>query len=561
MSRESETPEFLRRYAPTRGRRRLTPFSRVPPTGKIAEVLDAAADRNPDQRITLDRAPDIDPTGPVSGTYAEWARYVEEVAAWLHAAGVRPWDRVAVLKANHFDVALLGAAAARLGAVPALLAWTHPPEFAQPMLRRLERPFLIADQERLKLAGMDAAAVAALTTRTIVVDGAGDRTDLVGLADLKGGGPAPFRPRAATEPMVITHTSGTTGVPKLVMHSAESAYALSLVEAERWPLFGLRRSDVLAYCDPFCHQRTTTGMITMATVAPRMTMLSDPDSPKVAELLAADPPTVVETLPNIYLHWEPLARDPRRLFGNVRLFVNSFDAIHTRTIRTFLDATDRRLPVWWQSWSQSEAGAMVIRPYTRASVRERGVRPPVTQVLGWPIPGLCEARAVDPETGEPVPAGQVGVVEINQPGRCLAYVGEQDRHEAKCRDWWWNTGDLGTVSKRGAIRLVDREIDRIPGGSAIELEDVLLDRLPQATEIVVLPRGDDLPVPLVSTHDDQPLDELAWSRAVSDLPPLADPVRVDWADWERTATWKIRRVAMRERLLGGARAIGTGRWT
>lgn len=561
MPNVSEIPEFLRRYAPTRGRRRLTPFSRVPPTGNIAEVWNSAAERNPNQRITLDRAPDIDPTGPTTGTYSQWARFVEEIAEWLHEAGVRPWDRVAVLKANHFDVALLGCAAARLGAVPALLAWTHPPEFAQPMLRRLERPFLIADQERLKLAGMDADAVAGLTARTIVVDGAGDRADLVPLDDLKGACRAPFRPRADDEPMVVTHTSGTTGVPKLVMHSAESALALSLVEAERWPLFGLRRSDVLAYCDPFCHQRTTTGMIAMATVAPRMTMLSDPDSPKVAELLAADPPTVVETLPNIYLHWEPLARDPRRLFRNVRLFVNSFDAIHTRTIRTFLDATSRRMPVWWQSWSQSEAGAMVIRPYTRASVRRRGIRPPVTQVLGWPVPGLCRARAVDPETGRTVAPGEVGVVEISQPGRCLAYVGEQHRHDAKCRGWWWNTGDLGTVSRLGAIRLVDREIDRIPGGSAIELEDVLLDRLPQTTEIVILPRGEDLPVPVLSTHGDEPLDELAWARAVRDLPPLADPVRVDWLDWERTATWKIRRVAMRERLFDGAQAIGTGRWT
>jgi hypothetical protein len=94
-----------------------------------------------------------------------------------------------------------------------------------------------------------------------------------------------------------------------------------------------------------------------------------------------------------------MARDPARPFSNVRVYVNSFDAIHTRTIRTFLHARDRRLPIWVQSWSQTEAGAIVIRPYLRRSVRRVGRRPPPTQVLGWPIPFLCKLRAIDPDTG------------------------------------------------------------------------------------------------------------------------------------------------------------------
>jgi hypothetical protein len=57
-----------------------------------------------------------------------------------NAAGVRPWDRVAVLKANDLDVTLLASAIARLGAIPATLGWTHTPEFARAMLTRLDKP-------------------------------------------------------------------------------------------------------------------------------------------------------------------------------------------------------------------------------------------------------------------------------------------------------------------------------------------------------------------------------------------------------------------------------------
>lgn len=554
-------PDFLTHYAPTRFRRAITPFSRVPATARMGESWHVAAERAGTQRVLVDRPADIDPTGPTERDYAGWAALVDQVAGSLYEAGVRPWDRVAILKANHLDVAVLGCAAARLGAIPAMLAWTHTPEFARALLTRLERPFLISDQAQLASCELDPETLGALTTRTISVDGNDGRPDVVALDDLRGAATAPTHLRAAEEPMVITHTSGTTGIPKLVMHSARSIHSLALVEAERWPLVQLRTTDTVAYCDPFCHQRMATALAAMVTVTPRMLMLSQPLSPAVKQLLLDNAPTVVETLPNIYLAWESLARDDTRTFRNVRVYINSFDAIHTRTIRTFLDATDRRLPLWVQSWSQSEAGAIVIRPYLRSSVRRRGHRPPATQVLGWPVPFLGKIRAVDPDTGEEVRRGQVGLIEISQPGRCLAYVGEQHRHDLKRNGWWWNTGDLGVINRFGSVRLVDREIDRIPGASAIELEDVLLDRLPHTTEVVILAVDGMKPVPVISTADDVPLDRAEWEKASSDLPELADPIQLRWADFPRTATWKIRRVALREQLFSGARAIGIGRWT
>lgn len=553
-------PAFLTNHAPTRYRQRWTPLSRSPATARLGEVWQVAAQRAATQRVIASRPADIDPEGPADRDYAGWAGLVEQAAGWLHAAGVRPWDRVAVLKANHLDVTLLASAIARLGALPATLGWTHTPESARAMLSRLDKPFLVTDSAQLQQCGLDEDAVAALTKRTITVDRA-DRCDVVALDDLRGAPPGRPRLRAADEPMLITHTSGTTGVPKLVLHSAESIHSLALVEAERWPVFGLRPRDTVAYCDPFFHQRMATAMAAFATLTPSVLMLSEPQSPVVRELLAEHRPTIVETLPNIYLHWESLASDPARPFGNVRVYVNSFDAIHTRTIRTFLHASGRRLPIWVQSWSQTEAGAIVIRPYLRRSVRRVGRRPPPTQVLGWPIPFLCKLRAVDPDTGARVPRGQVGLIEVSQPGRSLGYVGEQDRHDLKRDGWWWNTGDLGVINRFGATRLVDREIDRIPGASAIELEDVLLDRLPETTEVVVLAVAGQDPIPVLSTTSDIPLDRAAWARATQDLPPLAEPIQIPWPEFPRTATWKIRRAQLREQLFSGAKAIGAGRWT
>jgi acyl-coenzyme A synthetase/AMP-(fatty) acid ligase len=560
LTRQSTKPRFLTDYAPTRGLRRFTPLSRPPATPRLADVWHVAAERNPTQSLTLDRPPDIEPDGPLTRDYAHWAALVDEAMGWLHAAGVEPWDRVAIFKANHLDVTALSAAAARLGAVPATLAQTHTPETIRMFLARLERPVLVTDSARLDAAEIDEGTVTELTKRTICVDGEAPRPDLIGLDALRGASAPPARPRRLDEPMVITHTSGTTGPPKLVLHSATSMHALAHVETERWPGVALRSEDTLAFCDPYFHQRVVTGLMAIATATPRLVMLSDPDHDNVRRMLRDHVPSVVETLPNMYLHWEPLTGEPSRLFRDVRLYINSFDAIHTRTIRAFLGASNRRVPIWIQSWSQSEAGAMVIRPYARWSVRRRGRRPPPTQRLGWPLPFVCKARVVDPETEEPLPRGRVGLVEISQPGRCLAYVGEQDRHERKCKGWWWNTGDLGMIGRFGSVRLVDREVDRIPGGSTIELEDVLLDRLPRATEVVVLAVPEAKPLPVVSTVDDLPLDRSEWEKAVADLPDLAQPVHVRWDEIPRTATWKVRRVELRRRLLGED-PVGRGAWT
>lgn len=555
-------PGFLTDYAPTRFRRRLTPFSRVPTTGRIGDVWHLAARNHPRQRMIVDRASDVDPDGPLERTYAEWAALVDELAGALYAMGVREWDRVAVVKRNHPDICLLASAAARIGAVPALISDNHTPDTTAVLLERLERPYLVTDQEALESMGITSGTVARLTERTACVDGVPDgRPDLLDFAALRGAPVPARRLRAYDEPMVITHTSGTTGIPKLVLHSAGSLYSLGLVEAERWPVFGLRADDTVAFCQPYSHQRVVTGLLPLTTVGPKLLMLSDPRDPGLRALLVRHAPTLVETLPNAFLAWEDLARDPARPFRRVRVFVNSFDAIHTRTIRTFLAATDRRFPVWVQSWSQTEAGAVAIRPYTRRSVRRRGHRPPPTQVLGWPVPGFGRLRAVDPATGRTLPPGEVGLIQFAAPGRCLTYVGERDRHDRKREGDWWSLGDMAVLNRWGVVRLIDREVDRIPGASALEIEDVLLDRLPDTTEVVVLSVRGGLPQPVYSTRDDVPVAPERWRNATAGLPELAEPMHIRWDEFPRTATWKVRRTLLREGLLAGTSGFGLSRWT
>ncbi|HKN54748.1 MAG TPA: class I adenylate-forming enzyme family protein, partial [Amycolatopsis sp.] len=308
----------------------ITPFSRTPVTGRYGEAWHVAADRFPQQRIVLQRPPDIAPDAGREFTYSQWAALVDDVAARLYAAGVRPWDRVAVMKANHPDVQVIGSAAARIGAIPFQLAWNHEHEVATTLLRRMELPFLVTDPGRLEIAGLDSRTLSALTEATIVI-GAGDKlpSGAIAFEALANSPAAPVRLREFGEPMVATHTSGTTGVPKLALHSAETLHAIAHVQTERWGGMGFRHSDTFAFFDPFFHQHTLTALFAMATVGPKFVAVSDVPDPGIADLLAEHRPTIVDMLPNMYLLQEHLLDDPRKLFDKVRFYISSFDAVHT----------------------------------------------------------------------------------------------------------------------------------------------------------------------------------------------------------------------------------------
>ncbi|KKD02155.1 hypothetical protein TN53_42105, partial [Streptomyces sp. WM6386] len=130
----------------------------------------------------------------------------------------------------------------------------------------------------------------------------------------------------------------------------------------------------------------------------------------------------------------------------------------------------------------------------------------------------------------------------------------------KVWDGWWNTGDIGVHRWDGTVDILDREVDVIPGTSGIELESLLLERLEDASEVIVLGNPNGLPVPIVSTHSGT-LDREAWERATAGLIALDEPRVIDWEDFPRTGTWKVRRFDLREKVLQSRETFGSGRWT
>ncbi|WP_226961995.1 MULTISPECIES: class I adenylate-forming enzyme family protein [Streptomyces] len=524
----------------------------------MGTLFEECASRGGATVVHLDRPFDLPGAGGIAYDLAQLAALVEETAGWLAAAGVRARDRVAIVKDNHWDYDLLACAAVRLGAVPAQLSAHLAAEPLATLLARLRPRLLVATAALLERHRADGVDPAQRAERTVVLDAPADGATLVD--EVRGAtAPGPRR-RDPDAPLVINHTSGTTGVPKLVAHTTRTIiHKLARFETFRYPRIGVRREDTVVNASSYAHGRTFCWTASVLCLAPREIAILTRHAPEEADLFLRDhPPTVLEALPSVYNRLRPLTGRLDQPFRRVRLFVSTYDAVHPPTLRAFLGATRQRGAVWMQGWGQTETGPLTFRFHTRRSLRGAGEVD--ARDLGRPVPFRTRLRVVDPDTFAPLPPGRAGLLLARTGARAPGYLGEEERWRAKDHDGWWNTGDVGVRDRTGAVRLLDREVDHAPGLSCLTLEDVLEDRLPWLSECVVLtpPGGDPLPV-LVTA--DGTFDATEFKRAVEDLPPLAEPVGRAEASIPRTGTGKVRRHALLEQLTGRPDAAGTGRWT
>lgn len=500
----------------------------------LAGLPEQAAEQRGTVPIWLDSPLDIDREGGLRIDHSRFGRLVREASGWLWAADIRPGARVAVIKRNNLDILAFVYAAARIGAVAAPLNARQDVDMLATLVKRLDHPVMIVDGqigEAFRSAGIDDRRLA---RRTVVIDGGLEGA--VSLDSLRNSPIPELIPRDEDRPFVITHTSGTTGVPKLVVHTEHTVLTHAQVQIRLWRW--LRIQETLAVCWSYSHVRALGGSAMVLALGLPLVALTDPEAPAAAALLDRLQPGVVETYPNVLLYWEHLAENPGRPFANVKFFGSTFDAVHPRTVRILLGASGRRSPAYVQGYGQSETGPATVKMYTRRfnmSVKNG-------RCVGWAMPGLTRVRVVDPETGAQLKAGQVGLIEVATEGRFITYVAEPERASSARFKQWWRTGDFGYMSRWRCLHMLDRVQDRIPGvSSTLQLEDVLLERLPSLTEIVLVSGSSGQPVPVISTHDDTPLEGASWTSATLDLPLLASPVQIRWADFPRTATWKVRR--------------------
>ena len=507
---------------------------------RLGTLFDRAAARHPANFVILDHDLDIAPGLGRRATLTELADLVDDFASRLWSVKVRPGDHVVVHKSDDFDISLLACAIARIGAIPVLLSPKLDGATVAELLRRVGRPFLVTDQDKLEddlpaeVFGLSRHRAARLRRAR-----AGHLLRLAGRRRTRARGGHAARPPHPHHPHLRHHRH----TEARRAHRPELAGPLPPAGHRRG--HQVRRSEPVAIHVSFVHSRMFTAMPISILQGLPLIILRDDDPQSVADLFTQIPPGFIEAHPNTFLRWEELADDPRGPLANVKYFSSTFDAIHPRTVNTLLKASRRKGRRFAQAYGQSEVGPIAARTYSLKDGADFNGR-----CVGVPFPGMTGVRVVS-RNGAPVTKDNPGFIEVRSDGRIVTYLGEHQRWQQQVNDGWWRMGDVGYRTRFGCLHLLDREVDEIPGCSTLEVEDKLFTRLPELIEVIIIPGPDGRAVPVVCTRNDAPLDELSWKSAVVDLPALADPVQWRLEDLPQTATTKIKRLELARLLAAG----------
>lgn len=170
---------------------------------------------------------------------------------------------------------------------------------------------------------------------------------------------------------------------------------------------------------------------------------------------------------------------------------------------------------------------------------------------------MYEAKIVDPETHEELPAGSVGELIIRGDTTMTKYLDAPDATARTLIDGWLHTGDLAIVDEDGFIYLKERmSYTIITGGENVyprEIEETI-ETLPGVKQAAVVGRPDDRkgekPVAFVERLDGASIDEQAVKDyCLNEMAPFKHPREIFFIeDMPRNTGGKIDRFALERRL-------------
>lgn len=494
----------------------------------------AAAQKYPDVAIYSDAVLAAFPELGVETTYQEALTVIEQRAQQLGSCGVKLGDKVIIFKSSRFDTYLLALAVSYLGAVPVMISHHFPAEVMTVLSQRLETPWLIFDEETAAVAEDPTVAphVRSLSVAALVATEVAQGESF---------------PQAFLEPSdisYITHTSGTTGIPKLIAHSSESMGWRTKWQRNVFDL--IPEKGLMGFHISPVHSRFNIGISSAVSKGFPLLNISRLEEEALRSTLRTFKPYALETHPNNFVRWSRLALSEPELFGETSYFHSTFDAINAGTMARFLNASNNPQAKFMQVYGQSECGPMIFKFHDKTSIATVDSRD-----MGVGMPGLTEVKIVTPE-GEEVPAGETGNILMLSKGRALTYYKEDQRFADNVYDAWWDSGDFGHKNEQGELFLLDRQVDLIEAvDSNLAIEDLLLDNLSFLDEVVVVRDAQGKPQPIIAVANGAEMDWDAWWTLVEPLPFLNEPMIMPFEDIPRTATMKVRRLYLEQLFIDG----------
>jgi acyl-CoA synthetase (AMP-forming)/AMP-acid ligase II len=386
-------------------------------------------------------------------TWRQFHARVARAANVLRGLGVAPGDKVATVMANCRELLEIYWAVPSIGAVLVPLSPLLMPAGLAGLARDAGAKSIISQRALLPVLQ---AIRGELDARILLVDGAeqgfGDYTALTAQAA------EAFEPaRVATDHLFnIMYTSGTTGLPKGIMHShfTRAMYALWLGAAWRMtPESRTLHTGAIIFNGAFLTLMASFylgGTYVLARQFDADGMIDTIERERITHIMVV-PSQVIALFNSPRFH-------PARL-ASLEMILS----LGAPLLAEYKEKLNRVLPNrFYELYGLTEGFVTVL---DRAdAVRKVGS-------VGCP-PQFSEMRIVD-ENGKDCPPRAIGEIVGRSPILMAGYHNRPDLTAQAIRDGWLYSGDMGYVDEEGYLYLVDRKKDMIDsGGMKIYPKDV-----------------------------------------------------------------------------------------
>lgn len=394
--------------------------------------------------------------------YRELDDRVARIAAALQRLGIRPGEVVSFQLPNWWEFVAIHLACLRIGAVSNPL---------MPIFRERELGFMVDFAESrvlivpARFRGFDhEAMIAGMRTKLpklehlFVVGGEGDNAFETALLGFEPVVAAPVPEPDPSAVIMLMYTSGTTGMPKGVMHCS---YTLDYNVARIIERCRLTADDVIFMGSPLAHLTGFLYGMWMPMMLGATMVLQDVWQPETAWRLIGEERVSFAMGATPFL--ADLTHSEARKAHNsdrFRLFVCGGAPIP----RVLAEHAARELDIALMAvWGMTECGAITTTRLDDPPEKLFGTD-------GLIAPG-SEVRVVDPE-GKPLPPGVEGRLLQRGPATFIGYLKRPEAYDVDA-EGFFDTGDLARMDADGYIRISGRSKDIIiRGGENVPVVEV-----------------------------------------------------------------------------------------
>jgi cyclohexanecarboxylate-CoA ligase len=378
----------------------------------------------------------VDGATRLSATEAD--ALVATVAGGLREQGVRRGEAVAWQVPNSLAAAILTRACWRLGAV------------AAPILHSFGAADVTAALDQI-----DPALVLEIGTDAF--------SDPAALAGTVGGAPVPSGafPSQPSDVALVLFTSGSTGIPKAVLHTQRGlSWKASLMAR----VHGLGPADAVLMPAPMAHiSGLLNGVLVPGAAGLRSVLVRRFDPEQALALVARERISFLAGPPTFFIAMaRALAEGSGTDVSSIRLVSSGGASVTPAFVEDTARTFDCRVK---RTYGSTEAPTVTTStdddPFEKARDTDgRAV-------------GAVELRISDPETGTRCSTGTPGELWVRGPEMFAGYADAAQTGTVIARGGWFRTGDLATVDGDGWVRIVGRLKDVIiRGGENISASEV-----------------------------------------------------------------------------------------